>query len=71
MHTRRDQLLGLVDEETFLHEAQVEWNLVDTVQIFVEHEQFEILGAREVQVKPFAVADAGDLAASLTETFWF
>ena len=65
-----DQLLCFIDEEALLNEAQIKGDLIHAVQILVEHEKFEILGAREVQMELFAVTEARYLSPSFAKALW-
>ena len=46
--TSRYQLLRLVNEDALLDEAQIEWNLLDAVEVFVKYEEVEVFGAGKV-----------------------
>lgn len=63
----RYQLLSLVDKNALLHQAQVEWQLLDAIKILVEDQKLEVLCACEVEMECGTIADAADLSVSFIE----
>jgi len=71
LDTRGDQLLSLFNEDAFRDQSQIQRHLFYAVKVLVEDKYFEVFRACKVEMVLLTVADAGDLAASLTETFGF
>ena len=67
LHASRYQLLCLVDENALLHQTNVKRHFPYAVQVLVEDQELEVLGACKVKEVLFAVAHAANGAAGLVK----
>lgn len=67
LHASRYQLLCLVDENALLHQTDVKGHFPHAVQVLVENEELEVLGACKVEEVLFAVAHAANGTAGLVK----